>query len=81
MQHIQALEKNLFGIERVNYCCMWLTALTVNLVATGVGVAAFPRLGLLSCFVYEYYHWGSLPAARLRECKNAERLASTDPIG
>lgn len=59
---------------------MCLTALTVNLVATGVGVAAFPWLGLLSSFAYEHYRWGSLSAARLREYKNAERLAFTDPM-
>lgn len=59
---------------------MWLTALTLNLVVTAVGVAAFPRLGLSSSFVYEHYHWGRLSAARLREYKNPECLASTDPM-
>lgn len=59
---------------------MWLTALTVNLVVTGVGVAAFPRLGLSSSFVYEHYHRGNLSAAKLKEHKNAERLAPTDPM-
>lgn len=61
MQTIEVLgKKNLFGIERVSYYCMWLTALTANLVVAGVGIAAFPRWRLSSSFVYEHYHWDSL---------------------
>lgn len=59
---------------------MWLTALTLNLAATGVGMPVFPRLGLSSSFLHEQYHWGRLSAAKLRDYKNAERLASTGPM-